>query len=119
MPDRRGRWTKRGFTISSPAPCALPVASAEPTCDRTSAGTASPHDGLSVARNPLRTCGCKMNNLLRDFCRCPDSSIVAALFVLGADFMKEFLEERLRLVRSLAKKADPFTKRRLLELADH
>jgi hypothetical protein len=32
--------------------------------------------------------------------------------------MKEFLEERLRLVRSLAEKADPFTKRRLLELAD-
>jgi hypothetical protein len=32
--------------------------------------------------------------------------------------MKEFLEERLRLVRSLAEKADPFTKKRLLELAD-
>jgi len=32
--------------------------------------------------------------------------------------MKEFLEERLRLVRAIAEKADPFTKRRLLELAD-
>ena len=32
--------------------------------------------------------------------------------------MKEFLEERLQLVRALAEKADPFTKRRLLELAD-
>jgi len=59
-----------------------------------------------------------VNSLLRGFCRCPDSNIVAALFVLGLIFMKEFLEERLRLVRSLAQKADPFTKRRLLELAD-
>jgi len=32
--------------------------------------------------------------------------------------MKEFLEERLRLIRSMAEKADPFTKKRLLELAD-
>ena len=32
--------------------------------------------------------------------------------------MNEFLEERLRLVRSLAEKADPFTKKRLLALAD-
>jgi len=32
--------------------------------------------------------------------------------------MKEFLEERLRLVKLLAEKADPFTRRRLLELAD-
>ena len=32
--------------------------------------------------------------------------------------MKEFLEERLQLVRALAEKADLFTKRRLLELAD-
>jgi hypothetical protein len=59
-----------------------------------------------------------VNSLLRGFCRCPDSNIVAALFVLGLIFMKEFLEERLRLVRSLAQKADPFTKTRLLELAD-
>jgi hypothetical protein len=59
-----------------------------------------------------------MNNLLFGFCRRSDSNIIAALFVLGAIFMKEFLEERLRLVRALAEKADPFTKRRLLELAD-
>ena len=32
--------------------------------------------------------------------------------------MKKFLEERTRLVRSLAEKADPFTKKRLLALAD-
>jgi len=60
-----------------------------------------------------------VNSLLRGFCRCPDSNIVAALFVLREMiFMKEFLEERLRLVKLLAEKADPFTRRRLLELAD-
>jgi hypothetical protein len=32
--------------------------------------------------------------------------------------MKEFIEERARLVRMLADKADPFTKVRLLKLAE-
>lgn len=34
-----------------------------------------------------------------------------------AVLQKEFVEERIRLIRSLAGKADPFIKRRLLDLA--
>ena len=59
-----------------------------------------------------------MNNLLRGFCWWVHSNIVLGVSYWEAIFMKEFLEERLRLVRALAEKADPFTKRRLLELAD-
>jgi len=106
---------------SRSAVCLLqPAGSAAPTCDRTSVGTVPRARMMVIGRQepPLRTCGCTMNNLLRGFCRCPESNIVAELFVLGLIFMKEFLEERLRLVRSLAENADPFTKRRLLELAD-
>jgi hypothetical protein len=33
--------------------------------------------------------------------------------------MDEFIEERAKLVRLLAERADPFTKIRLLKLADH
>jgi hypothetical protein len=33
--------------------------------------------------------------------------------------MQEFIEERAKLIRSLAERADPFTKIRLLKLADH
>jgi len=32
--------------------------------------------------------------------------------------VQKFIEERVKIVRSLADKADPFTKRRLLALAD-
>jgi hypothetical protein len=33
--------------------------------------------------------------------------------------MREFIEERAKLIRALADKADPFTKIRLLKLADY
>jgi hypothetical protein len=33
--------------------------------------------------------------------------------------MNQFIEERAKLIRSLAEKADPFTKARLLKLAEH
>jgi hypothetical protein len=47
-----------------------------------------------------------------------DIPISSSAFHKESILMNEFLEERLRLVRSLAEKADPFTKRRLLELAN-
>jgi hypothetical protein len=41
-----------------------------------------------------------------------------AHFCRSGDYMKQFMEERARVIRSLADKADPFTRTRLLTLAE-